>query len=70
MTRNDRERTSPGRTILGGAAGGLSYEGAWADALAREEREWRHGAGRQRPLPAPRHEPTRSMPPVSARMVQ
>lgn len=37
----------PGTTRLGGAAAGLSYEGALRDALARDERP----AVRERPKP-------------------
>ncbi len=47
----------PGGTILGGAAGGFSYEGAWNDAQAREDaalkREAGHAAGPARGLLKP-----------------
>ncbi|MBX6741826.1 MAG: hypothetical protein QJR07_18060 [Acetobacteraceae bacterium] len=50
-------RYHSGRSLLGGAASGLSYEGALRDAIAREEREWRRQAARAReapPRPRPR----------------
>ena len=41
----------PGASVLGGAAGGLSYEGTLRDALAAEDRARRREAGRSRPVP-------------------
>jgi hypothetical protein len=63
MVKQDQGRTLPGRSILGGAAAGLSYEGARADPLAREERERRREAGRLRVMPAPQLQPARPSPP-------
>ena len=62
MEKQDRGRTLPGRSILGGAAAGLSYEGASGDALAREERERRREAGRLRVMPPPQLQPARPKP--------
>jgi hypothetical protein len=45
-------RFPAGGSVLGGAAGGLSYEGALRDALAAEERDRRREAGHRRSLPA------------------
>jgi hypothetical protein len=42
-------RYQSGRSLLGGAACGLSYEGALRDAVAAEEREWRRQARRAPP---------------------
>ena len=68
MRSRNAPRSLPGNSILGGAAAGLSYEGALRDALANEEQERRHEAGRMRaaaatvPRPAratrPRREPS------------
>ena len=38
MTQKDAERIPVGRTVLGGAAAGFTYDGALQDAVAREER--------------------------------
>ena len=38
MAHNDAERFPIGRTALGGAACGFTYDGALQDAVAREER--------------------------------
>jgi hypothetical protein len=38
MTHKDAERFPVGRTVLGGAAAGFTYDGALQDAVAREER--------------------------------
>jgi hypothetical protein len=51
MERHDRLPMAPGASILGGAAGGLSYEGTLRDAMAREDRERRREIGRSRPVP-------------------
>ncbi len=40
-----------GGTVLGGAAGGFSYEGATRDAQAREEAVLKREAGQLRDLP-------------------
>ncbi len=62
MDRLDTRRFGLGTSILGGAACGLSYEGALRDALAREAAARRREAGLLRSIPAPqtqrRHEPT------------
>jgi hypothetical protein len=47
-------RYQSGRSLLGGAACGLSYEGAMRDAVAAEEREWRRQARQARHLPQAR----------------
>jgi len=38
QVQKDAERFPIGRTALGGAAGGFTYDGALQDAVAREER--------------------------------
>ncbi|RAI55279.1 hypothetical protein [Roseicella frigidaeris] len=38
MNRPRDHRFAPGASVLGGAAGGLSYEGLMRDAMATEER--------------------------------
>ncbi|MBD0274428.1 MAG: hypothetical protein ICV73_21145 [Acetobacteraceae bacterium] len=38
MAKDNAERSSIGRTALGGAAGGFTYDGALQDAVAREGR--------------------------------
>ena len=38
MAQDDAERSPIGRTALGGAACGFTYDGALQDAVAREER--------------------------------
>jgi hypothetical protein len=45
-----------GTSILGGAAGGLSYEGALRDAVAREDIARRREMGRNRRLAAPQNQ--------------
>ena len=53
MARNDVELPPIGRTSLGGAACGFTYNAALQDALAREERlrrplrlgQWQNGPG-------------------------
>jgi hypothetical protein len=61
MAKDGLERSPIGRTVLGGAAGGFTYDGALSDAVAREERlrrplrlgRWQGDAGRAAPpLPA------------------
>lgn len=54
MRSQNGPRNLPGNSILGGAAAGLSYEGALRDALAKEERERRQEAGWMRAALAPR----------------
>ncbi|NOG68856.1 hypothetical protein [Roseicella sp. DB1501] len=51
MDRRRDQRFAPGASVLGGAAGGLSYEGLMRDAVAVEERSRWHEAGRIRILP-------------------
>lgn len=51
-------RYHSGRSLLGGAACGLSYEGALRDAVAMEEREWRRQAAKARETP-PQPRPSR-----------
>ena len=38
MAKDSAERSPIGRTVLGGAACGFTYDGALLDAVAREER--------------------------------
>lgn len=38
MAKDNAERSPSGRTALGGAAGGFTYDGAMQDAVAREDR--------------------------------
>jgi hypothetical protein len=51
MERHHNRPFAPGASILGGAAGGLSYEGMMRDAVAQEERSRRLEAGRSRGVP-------------------
>jgi type IV secretory pathway TrbL component len=51
-----------GTSILGGAAGGLSYEGALRDAVAREDIARRREAGRNRRVAAPQNQARPPMP--------
>ncbi|MEN0074323.1 MAG: hypothetical protein AAGC69_08065 [Paracraurococcus sp.] len=48
MDRRRDRRFAPGASVLGGAAGGLSYEGLMRDVVAVEERSRRQEAGRTR----------------------
>jgi hypothetical protein len=59
MDRQDTRRFGLGTSILGGAAGGLSYEGALRDAVAREAAARRREAGQHRRVPAPQTQPRR-----------
>jgi hypothetical protein len=43
----------PGASILGGAAAGLTYDGALRDAVAREDIARRRERGRLRPVAPP-----------------
>ena len=51
MSRQGTQEFAPGVSVLGGAAGGLSYEGMMRDAVAHEERSRRQEAGRSRLAP-------------------
>lgn len=56
-------RYQSGRSLLGGAACGLSYEGVTRDAVAAEERAWRRQARQAGGMPQaqpPRREAERS----------
>ena len=53
MERPSQPAFLPGGSILGGAAGGLSYEGALRDAVSGEEKARRRAAGQARPVAAP-----------------
>ena len=53
MERLDSPGFPPGGSILGGAAGGLSYEGALRDAVAPDEILRRRAAGRSRQVAPP-----------------
>jgi hypothetical protein len=57
MAQNDAERFPIGRTALGGAAAGFTYDGALQDAVAREQR-----LSRPLRLPAWPEKPARSVP--------
>jgi len=50
MASREPRRIMPGASVLGGAAGGLSYEGAVHDAMARDEH-------RDRPASTAAHSP-------------
>jgi hypothetical protein len=54
-TMRDRDAFAfpPGASVLGGAAAGLSYEGALRDAVAQEDAARRRITGRGRGVPAP-----------------
>ena len=74
MAQNNAERSSSGRTALGGAACGFTYDAAMLDAVAREDRlrrplslkRWQNEVRRtQTPVEARRHEqaePERAVP--------
>ena len=51
MRRPERLPFAPGASVLGGAAGGLSYEGIMRDAVAAEDRARRKEAGHNPGLP-------------------
>jgi hypothetical protein len=51
MRRLERLPFAPGASVLGGAAGGLSYEGMMRDAMAAEERSRRQEMGHTPGLP-------------------
>ena len=65
MAHQDAERFPIGRTALGGAACGLTYDGALQDAVAREDRlrrplrldRWRRETARPDSAPGPNREP-------------
>jgi hypothetical protein len=59
MAQNDAERFPIGRTALGGAACGLTYDGALQDAVARENRL-------RRPLRLARWQDAQRLPPHPA----
>ncbi len=63
MTQKDAERFPVGRTVLGGAAAGFTYDGAMQDAVAREDRL-------RRPLRLGRWQDARRSPPYPARTGQ
>ena len=60
MLGYDTPPVLPGNSVLGGAAAGLTYEGALHDAAAAEDRDRRREAGRRRPVPPAQ---TQSVPP-------
>ena len=51
MRRPERLPFAPGASVLGGAAGGLSYEGIMRDAMAVDERARRQEVGHDLGLP-------------------
>ncbi len=69
MARNNAQRPSCGRTALGGAACGFTYDAAMQDAVARESRlrrplrlkRWQHEAQRSPPT-GTRREQAKSVP--------
>jgi hypothetical protein len=63
MAQDNAERSPIGRTALGGAACGLTYDGAMQDAVAREDRL-------RRPLRLGRWQDARRSPPYPARTGQ
>ncbi len=65
MDREGTRRFGLGTSILGGAAGGLSYEGALRDAVAREAAAQRREAGRLRRVSAPQTQPLHERQPES-----
>jgi hypothetical protein len=66
MDREDASHPGLGTSILGGAASGLSYEGALRDAMARDDLSRRREAGRLRHVPAPQTQPRRERQPEPA----
>ena len=67
MRGRTRAGLMPGMSVLGGAAAGLSYEGALRDAVAREDRaRWQDEAAPRR-VPKPQTQrPRREAPPAQA----
>ena len=63
MAQDNAERSPSGRTALGGASCGLTYDGAMRDAVAREDRL-------RRPLGLKRWQETRPSPSDGARREQ
>ena len=63
MDRKDTSHPGLGTSILGGAASGLTYEGALRDAMARDDQSRRREAGRRRDVPAPQTQPRRERQP-------
>ncbi len=59
MGSSGRWARVPGLSVLGGAAAGLSYEGAWRDALAREERDGPQARDAARSVAPPQVQRTR-----------
>lgn len=53
MERPGQPAFLPGGSILGGAAAGLSYEGALRDAVSGEEKARRREVGQARKMAAP-----------------
>ena len=53
MKQQDSQQFGAGTSILGGAACGLTYEGALRDAVAREDAARRREAGRSRRVAPP-----------------
>ena len=62
MQNRQQGQRPPGGTILGGASGGFSYEGARHDALAREDAALKREAARTRDLPARKAAPAKPKP--------
>jgi hypothetical protein len=67
MERRNSPAFMPGTSILGGAACGLSYEGALRDAVARDDILRRREAGRTRRVAAPQTQARRPQPMRSGR---
>lgn len=64
MREGTRAGLVPGMSVLGGAAGGFTYEGALRDALAPDDRRRRLQAGEGRRPPPQQVQATR--PPAPA----
>ncbi len=62
MQNRQQGQRPPGGTILGGASGGFSYEGARHDALAREDAALKREAGQARDLPERKAAPPKPKP--------
>jgi hypothetical protein len=70
MPRENATRIPPGASLLGGAACGLSYEGALRDAMARDDTTRRREAGRDRGTPAPQQQRVQGAPPGQAQQAR
>jgi len=62
MQNRQQGQRPPGGTILGGASGGFSYEGARHDALAREDAAMKREAAQTNDLPKRKAAPVQPKP--------